>query len=91
MPAPFSGDSAMTRHLLFATILIGAGLLLNLPAEAASGMRCEDRAANCVGRCVNPNGGTNMNKCMRTCDRHVISCLTRAHDAAMSYWNPLRQ
>jgi hypothetical protein len=71
----------MARHLFFAITLIGLGVLLNSQAEAVSAARCEDRAANCVGRCANPFGGTGQNKCMSTCDRHVISCLVRAHDA----------
>ncbi|SDS90205.1 hypothetical protein SAMN05444158_3621 [Bradyrhizobium canariense] len=70
----------MTRHLFFAITLIGAGVLLNSPAEAVKdAAQCEDHAANCVGRCANPGGGTNDNKCMRSCDRQVIGCLVRAY------------
>lgn len=72
----------MARHLFFAITLIGSGVLFNSPAEAVTAARCEDQAANCVGRCVNPGGGTNDNKCMNYCDRHVIRCLTRAYGAA---------
>ena len=73
----------MTRHLFFAITLIGIGVFLNSPAEAvADAAQCEDRASNCVGRCANPGGGTNDNKCMRHCDRQVNRCLIRAHDAA---------
>ena len=67
----------MTRYLLFAITLIGTGVL-HSPVEAAA-MRCEDRAANCVGRCANPTGGVNQNKCMRYCDQQVTRCLIRAH------------
>ena len=49
----------MTRHLFFAITLIGTGVLFNSAAEANSlnSFQCEDRAANCVGRCANPVGG----------------------------------
>jgi hypothetical protein len=67
----------MARHLFFAITLIGTAALLNSPAEAVTAARCEDQAANCVGRCANPTGGANQNKCMRYCDRQVISCMTR--------------
>jgi hypothetical protein len=73
----------MGRHLFFAIALIGIGLLRNSPAGAAmDATRCEDQAANCVGRCINPGGGTNDNKCMWHCDRQVTRCLIRVHDAA---------
>ena len=74
----------MARHLFFAITLIGTGVLLNSPAEASvtDAARCEDQAANCVGRCANPGGGTNENKCMSYCDRRVTRCLVRAHGAA---------
>jgi len=73
----------MTRHLFFAIALIGTAVLLNSSAEATSALRCEDRAANCVGRCTNYTGGAGdlrgqQNKCMLYCDRQVISCLIRA-------------
>src|SRR5450755_3448966 len=42
----------MARHLFFAITLIGIGVLLNSPAEAVpDAARCEDQAANCLGRC----------------------------------------
>jgi hypothetical protein len=73
----------MARHLFFATTLIGIGILLSPPADAATNAaRCEDQAANCVGRCANPGGGTNENKCMSSCDRQVTKCLVRVNDAA---------
>jgi hypothetical protein len=73
----------MARHLFFAITFIGIGLLLNSPAEAVRDARqCEDQAANCVGRCANPGGGTNQNKCMSYCNRQVTRCLIRAHGAA---------
>ena len=69
----------MARHLFFAITLIGTGVLLNSPAEAViDAARCEDQAANCVGRCANPTGGANQNKCMRYCDRQVTRCIRRA-------------
>jgi hypothetical protein len=84
--APFSGGSIMTRQLFFAIALIGTGVLLFSPAEAATAFRCEDQAANCVGRCANPGGGTNDNKCMSRCDKRVIKCLVRAHNAYPRLW-----
>jgi len=73
----------MTRLLFFTITLIGTGVLLNAQAAAVSAARCEDRAANCVGRCSNFTGGAgdlggHQNKCMRTCDRQVTQCLIRA-------------
>ena len=77
----------MTRQLFFAITLTGIGIFLNSPAEAVKdALRCEDRAANCVGRCANPGGGTNSNKCMWYCDRQVNACLIRAYDAAARRW-----
>ena len=77
----------MTRHIVFATALIGIGALFNSPATAAmDALRCEDQAANCVGRCANPGGGTNDNKCMSRCDKRVIKCLVRAHNAYPRLW-----
>jgi hypothetical protein len=74
----------MARHLFFAITLIGIGVLLDSPAEAVTdAARCEDQAANCVGRCANPGGGEyDNNRCMRYCERQVNRCLIRAHDAA---------
>jgi hypothetical protein len=72
----------MARHLFFAMTLIGTGVLLNSPAEAVTAARCEDQAANCIGRCANPGGGVNNNKCMRYCDRQVTRCLIRTPLAA---------
>jgi hypothetical protein len=72
----------MARQLFFAITLMGIGGLLNSPVHAVQdAAQCEDQAANCVGRCANPGGGTNQNKCMLSCDRHVTSCLIRAHGA----------
>jgi hypothetical protein len=76
----------MARHLFFAITLIGIGMVLNSPAQAVPDpLRCEDQAANCVGRCANPGGGTNSNKCMLYCDRQVTRCLIRAHGAAQQW------
>jgi hypothetical protein len=72
----------MARTLFVAITLVGIGVLLNSPAEAVTeASRCEDQAANCIGRCANPGGGTNQNKCMLYCDRQVTRCLIRVHDA----------
>jgi hypothetical protein len=78
----------MARHLFFAIILIGTGMLLGSPAEAVTAARCEDQAANCVGRCANPGAGTYLNKCMSYCERRVTQCLPRAHDEARRWWRP---
>jgi hypothetical protein len=77
----------MARQLFFAIALMGIGVLLNAPALAApDAMRCEDNAANCVGRCANPGAGTNNNRCILSCDRRVTRCLVRAHDAPLRRW-----
>lgn len=78
----------MTRHLFFAITLIGTGVLLNSPAEAVTAARCEDQAANCVGGCANPNGGTGQNKCLNYCDRQVTRCVIRAFDTARRAYSP---
>jgi hypothetical protein len=72
----------MTRHLFFAITLIGTGMLLNAQAAAVTLARCEDRAANCVGRCADYTGGAgdfrgHQNTCMRRCDQQVIMCMIR--------------
>ena len=72
----------MARYSFFAITLLGIGVLLNSPAKAQTdAAQCEDRAANCVGRCANPGGGTNQNKCMWHCDQQVTRCLIRVYDA----------
>jgi len=73
----------MARQLFLAIAFVGTGVLLNTSAGATIAYRCEDRAANCVGRCANFTGGAgdvggHQNKCMLTCNRRVISCLIRA-------------
>jgi hypothetical protein len=75
----------MARHLFFAIALIGTGVLLNSAAEAVTAARCEDHAANCRGRCLNPAGEANDNKCMRYCDRVVTKCLIRAHSEGLPW------
>jgi hypothetical protein len=76
----------MARHFFFAITLIGMGVLLNSPAKAVKdAAQCEDQAANCVGRCANPGGGTNQNKCMLYCDRRVTRCLIRANAATLRW------
>ena len=72
----------MARHLLFAITLISIGVF-NSPVEAVTNAAgCENQTSNCVGRCLNPGGGTNNNKCMMYCDRQVTRCLIRVHGAA---------
>jgi len=71
----------MTRHLFFAITLIGTGLLLSSAAEAQE-WQCEDRAANCLGRCADKAGGAgdwggHQSKCLR-CDRQLIRCVRNA-------------
>jgi hypothetical protein len=62
----------MARHLFLVITLIGIGVFRNSPAKAVmSDARCEDQAANCIGRCANPGGGEYDNKCMRSCERQV--------------------
>jgi hypothetical protein len=71
----------MTRHLFLAIALIGTGVLLNSPSDAQH-LRCEDRAANCLGRCTDRLAGISdwgrMNKCWR-CDRQVVKCMIDAN------------
>ena len=85
----------MARHLFFAIALIGTGVLLYSPAEAVTAARCEDQAANCVGRCANFTGGGgdfrgHQNKCMVSCDRQVTTCLIRADDRWHRYYPGVR-
>jgi hypothetical protein len=76
----------MAPRILLATItLVGVWFLLNAPAGAVSAVRCEDQFSNCVGRCANPGGGTNDNRCMNRCNRHVNYCLVRAHGAVWGW------
>jgi hypothetical protein len=75
----------MARHTFFAITLIGAGVLVNASAQAVSAARCEDHFSNCVGRCANPGGGTNDNRCMNRCTRQVNTCLVGSHGAAWRY------
>ncbi len=72
----------MARHLFFAITLIGIGVLLNSPAEAVpDAARCEDQAANCLGRCVNPSGGTGQNKCLSYCEMRCSTLKVRSPEA----------
>ena len=76
----------MARYLFFAITLLGIGVLLNSSAEAVKdAAQCEDQAANCVGRCANPGGGANDNRCMWHCDRQVQRCLIRGYGAAQRW------
>jgi hypothetical protein len=69
----------MTRHLLIATTVIATGLLLNSPAQAATPLQCEERAANCLGGCRDMAGGAgdwrgHHNKCVPACVRRLMRC-----------------
>lgn len=71
----------MTRQLVFAMTLLGGGLLPNSPVEAQQ-WRCEDQAANCLGRCVDRAGGAgdwggHQSRCLR-CDWRLIKCVRNA-------------
>ena len=71
----------MTRRLFLAIALIGIGVLHNSPSDAQH-WRCEDRAANCIGRCTDRLAGISdwgrLNKCWR-CDRQVAKCMIDAN------------
>ena len=74
----------MTRQLFLAIALAGSAMLFNAPAQATASFRCEDRAANCIGRCAAYTGGAGdfrgqQNQCMLVCDRRVTACLIRAN------------
>ena len=72
----------MTRHLFFAISphRHGSAFQLSGRSQFLQLIRCEDRAANCVGTCANQGGGVNDNKCMRNCDLRVTTCLIRADE-----------
>ena len=80
----------MARQLLFAIILLSLGVLLNSPAPAQE-WRCEDRAANCFGRCPDKIGaaGDDWNgrpsRCLR-CDRQLIKCVINANLRRQRYY-----
>lgn len=70
----------MTRHLFFAIILLATGVFVSPPAQADPMMRCEDRAANCIGRCSDRAAGAgdwggHQNKCLPYCDRQRDRCV----------------
>ena len=69
----------MTRHLFFAIAVIGTGVLLNSPSEAATPLQCEERNANCLGRCTDTTGGAgdrrgHQNVCVSHCVRRLMRC-----------------
>ena len=79
----------MTRQLFFAIALMGTGVLLNSPAEAQV-WPCEDRVANCLGRCTDRTGGAgdwrgHQSKCLR-CDWQLIRCVRNANMRRYSYY-----
>ena len=72
----------MTRQLFFAITLIGTAVLFNLAAEAATAVQCEDKAANCLGRCADRTAGAgdwggHRSQCL-PCDRRLNRCIIRA-------------
>jgi hypothetical protein len=72
----------MTRQLFLAITVIGTAVLLNSAAEAVTAQQCEDRAANCLGRCADRTGGAgdpggHQSKCV-PCDRRLARCIIRA-------------
>ena len=78
--------STMTRHLLFAIILIGTGVLIS-PAAAVIAVPCEDQAVDCGARCTDVTGGAgdlrgHQNKCINRCARQVNRCLANLHARA---------
>ena len=74
----------MSRQFFFAITLIGTGVLLpNSAATAVTALQCEDRAANCIGRCSDRTGGAgdwggHQNKCLPNCVRQLDRCTLRA-------------
>jgi len=73
----------MTRQLFFAITLIGTAMLLNSGAEAATALQCEDKTANCLGRCPDRTAGAGdlggrQSKCLASCDRQLTRCIIRA-------------
>jgi hypothetical protein len=74
----------MARHLSFAITLVGTGALLNSPAEAVTAARCQDQSANCIGRCDNPGGGVNNNKCMRPAGDQLYDTRVRRGSARLA-------
>lgn len=69
----------MTRHLILTIAVIGTGLLLSSPAEAVTAMECEERNANCLGRCHDRTGGAgdwrgHQNMCVSRCVRRLMRC-----------------
>ena len=69
----------MIRRLFFAIALIGAGVLLTTPVEAATALQCEEKNANCLGKCPNITGGAgdlrgHPNKCVNYCIRRLMTC-----------------
>jgi hypothetical protein len=69
----------MTRNVL-AIALLGVGMLLSSPAEAQN-WRCEDRAANCIGRCTDRAAGISWR-----CDRQLVSCMIHANLRRYRSW-----
>ena len=72
----------MTRQLFFAITIIGIGVLLNSPGEAKV-WSCEDKNANCFGRCTDKSGGAgdwlgHQSRCLR-CDWQLIKCVRNAN------------
>ena len=74
----------MTRHLFFAIIVIGTGVLIDSPAGAVTALACEERNANCLGRCRDVTGGAgdwrgHQNKCVASCVQRLMRCYPTIH------------
>jgi hypothetical protein len=83
----------MTRHLVFAITILVTGVLLNSPPGIANQLQCEDRGANCLGKCADPTGGAgdlggHQNKCLLYCSRQLASCMVRNATIQRYYAQP---
>jgi hypothetical protein len=72
----------MTRQLFFAITILGTGVLLDLPSGMANQLQCQDRSANCLGKCADRTGGAgdlggHQNKCLLYCSRQLAKCMVR--------------
>lgn len=85
----------MTRQLFFAIALVGTGILLIAPAEAATRLQCEDRAVNCEARCTDVTGGAgdvygHLNTCHQSCAQRVSICLSNSFIRSNASIRPYR-
>ena len=69
----------MARHLFFLAGFIGIAFLHSPASAELNAIRCEDRAANCVGRCTNPgrrNERQQMHAVLRPAGRRLFGART---------------